>query len=372
MFSKLQKNKQLFVVHLYNDYSGSPRVLREIFDCNLLPSKDIYLFTSKHSGFLSDVNCNVVNIFYARAGSRFLQLLYFLLSQISLFFVMSAHLICNRIRGRETVVLINTMLPFGAGFAGSFFASEVVYYIHESHIRPILLKKILRSVVEYSADFVIFVSHYLQENEIFRKPVQSVIYNGLRSDFSDGEPIDQENKYANKKILFAASLKEYKGTLQLITLAEQLPEFNFVAAFNCTEQELTLFCSINRLPKNMVALSRPSNLKYLFRESYLVVNLSLPDEWVETFGLSLLEGMALGSPVVAPPVGGPKEFVNSDNGLVSDSRDTQAITTYIRDIDRSFYKWKYFSDQAIETAKKFTPEQYRMNIKAFFVEHNLT
>jgi glycosyltransferase involved in cell wall biosynthesis len=46
------------------------------------------------------------------------------------------------------------------------------------------------------------------------------------------------------------------------------------------------------------------------------VNLSRPDEWVETFGLTIIEAMAFGIPSIVPTIGGPAELVEEgENGF---------------------------------------------------------
>ena len=58
-----------------------------------------------------------------------------------------------------------------------------------------------------------------------------------------------------------------------------------------------------------------------FRAADVVCQPSL----VEPFGLSTLEGLASGRPVVATAVGGPPEFVTPDAGVLVDPRDEAAI-----------------------------------------------
>ena len=61
-------------------------------------------------------------------------------------------------------------------------------------------------------------------------------------------------------------------------------------------------------------------------EADLVLNLSNPSLWVETFGLTLLEAMAYQLPVICPPVGGPIELVkNDENGFCIDSRNMDEL-----------------------------------------------
>ena len=59
-----------------------------------------------------------------------------------------------------------------------------------------------------------------------------------------------------------------------------------------------------------------------YAEASAVLNLSRVDLWVETFGLTLLEAMWFGVPVIVPPVGGPAELVSDGvQGFLVDSRD---------------------------------------------------
>jgi glycosyltransferase involved in cell wall biosynthesis len=48
---------------------------------------------------------------------------------------------------------------------------------------------------------------------------------------------------------------------------------------------------------------------------------------VEPFGLSTLEGLASGRPVLATRVGGPPEFVPAGGGVVVDPEDDDAVAT---------------------------------------------
>lgn len=359
------KNRDLYYIHLFNDYSGSPRVLRDAIDSNANDAESTYVFSSRHEGFLDGVNAKRVNCFYARSNNRYVQLFYFLLSQALLFLQLAGYLGYGLLRRRKATVIINTMLPFGAGLAAKIMGTKVVYYVHETYIKPELLKQFLRFFIENCASHVIFVSRYLQQVESFSKPQQDVIYNGLRSDFIPITDIDKLVKYQGKIIFFAGSLKLYKGIAQLFTLAELLPEFNVVAAINCEDNELEAFNKENNLPANVTLTARPDNMQMLFATSFIVLNLSLPDGWIETFGLSLIEGMAFGSPVIAPQVGGPTEFVNNKNGALIDARNTKELVSFITHLNTSFEVWDEFSREAILTSQNFTAHKYKNSFKDY-------
>ena len=367
----MANNVDLLYVHLFNDFSGSPRVFKDAIESNIDTSNNTYVITSKHAGFLDGVSGKRINCYYARSSNRYIQLLYFLVSQIFLFFQVSFFLVKGGIKGRKFTVVINTMLPFGAGFAAKLFSNKVVYYVHETHIKPDIFKKCLRFFIENCASNVIFVSQYLCQVEAFRKPSAEVIYNGLRADFPIVNDVDAKGKFLGKQLVFAGSLKSYKGIDQLLQLAQYLPNFEVIAALNCEEAELERYKKRHSIPENMTFHIRPSDIKSYFEKSFLVLNLSLPDGWVETFGLSLLEGMSFGSPVVSPPVGGPVEFVTSGNGYLVDSRETLKIVKFVLYLNSSFDVWNRYSQQALLTSKRFTAEEYKKSIKAHFLKYNL-
>ena len=290
-------------------------------------------------------------------------LFFFMLSQCICFFLLSALLLNDRFRGRVAVVLVNTMLPSAACLAAKFFAKECIVYVHETSVSPAAFKKFLRYFVNNCASNVIYVSHYLQEVESFEKPSQIVIYNGLRADLSFPSDFNLQDKFHNRYVLFCGSLKDYKGIGQLVELAKKMCDYQFMAALNCEPEEIEQLA--NSLD-NLTFLSRPDNLGRLYEDAFLVVNLSLPDQWVETFGLSLLEGMAAGCPVIGPPVGGPMELVTEEVGKNIDSRDVDQLEEYIRYLGENYILWEIKSRAAAERAELFGAAVYQQNISVFF------
>lgn len=58
----------------------------------------------------------------------------------------------------------------------------------------------------------------------------------------------------------------------------------------------------------------------------IVLNLSRPDQWGQAFGMTLLETMTFGGPVIAPPAGGPVELMDDGReGFLIDSRNGDAL-----------------------------------------------
>lgn len=352
-------------IHLYNDYSGSPRVLRDAIDAtNSLDINKKVLFTSNHNGFLSDIsNLDEVNFFYRRSNNKGLQIIYYLLSQICLFFSVSIELLRSK-KNKDNInniVIINTMLPFGGAIASKFFADKVIYYIHESHVSPSVLKKFLRWIIELTSDDVIFVSNYLLNNEKFKKPNMDVIYNGLRNDFSIPSNINFKSKFKSKNIIFSGSLKKYKGIGYLVELSSIMPDFNFIFIFNCTEQELSDYFVDVKLNNNITIKLRPDNMEDIYSDGFAILNLSIPKLWTETFGLSILEGMNYGCVPIVPNVGGPVEIVNEKCGLLSESSDVIKISDFLKLLSNDFDLWCSYSESSLERAKLFSSNSYKKN-----------
>lgn len=366
-FSKkeFQMNKSrtpLYAVHLLNDFSGSPRVLADALECLDGGEFDVCVLTSKHKGFLTDKTVKKITIPYIKVTQRLGVLICFLLAQFCLFFVLLLRLLRDRMYKKHPVVLVNTLLPFGACLAARLLKADCVVYVHETSLSPLLFKRALRLVVELCASDVVFVSKYLARVEAFNNPNATVIYNGLRRDLSFSQKYDSKFRFANRNVLFCGSLKVYKGIYQFVELAKRLPSFNFVAALNCDPREISEI----KIPKNIQIFVRPMHLASLYEQAFLVVNLSDPDSWVETFGLSILEGMASGAPVIAPPIGGPTELVSEQAGFLISPKDLDEIQSVVEELASDYELWCQFSAGSATQSKKFSADVFNKNINDFF------
>lgn len=332
------KNK-IYFTHILNDYSGSPRVLRdvieEIKDCNA----EINILTNKNIGFLTDIsNVNYIYINYLFKKNKLIQILFFIFVQIEIFFKLSYVLIKNRLSGFNCTVVNNTVLPFGGGIAGYLFANNNLYYIHESYTRPKILKKFLLYVINVTANKVIFVSKYLKDELNINKE-SIVIYNVLRSDFDKKDKIDFFIKYKYKEVFFASSLKDYKGIYNLLKIAKKTTAVNFVVALNCDEIEFNIFNKECSKYHNIQLHHRPDNIEELYLRSFVILNLTIPELCVETFGLSILEGISYGCVPIVPPVGGPLELVNDDFGYKISSNNIDKISLVISELANDYDIW---------------------------------
>ena len=91
-----------------------------------------------------------------------------------------------------------------------------------------------------------------------------------------------------------------------------------------------------------------------YKNAGLVLNLSRVDQWVETFGLTIIEAMAYGIPVIVPPVGGPSEIVgNNVEGYLISSYNTEQIANKIEALYQDNSLCMRLSQNAKLKSKKF-------------------
>lgn len=353
--------KKIFFVHLFNDYSGSPRVLRDAVNAiREKTSSDIHIISSATLGFLSDAGYYHV-VPYHPHSNKYIQLFRYVISQIITFILLSYLLIRERFKGNHTTVVVNTLLPFGGAIAAKLLAHRTIAYIHETHIRPRILLQFLSNIANQCAGEALFVSHYVQQAIGLKKPKSYVLHNGLRDDFKVPE-LDPMTKFSAKKVLFVGSLKKYKGIYTFTALAKLLPKLNFVALLNTSVDEFNHFQNELEYIPNFSAYRNPDNLDEFFARAFMVVNLSDPQSCIETFGLTLLEGMSFGAPVIAPPYGGPVELVNNEVGCLIEPSNLDEITTFISELSIDFERWNTLSQNCLRHAAEFSSEKYKKNI----------
>jgi glycosyltransferase involved in cell wall biosynthesis len=360
--------KKYFLCHLYDDYSGSPKVLSQCLSVLNAIGVDNVVFTGSGSyGFISDQACNINRFFYRRSKYKILTFFLYLASQCSLFFKLSYALIKEK---KEKVVVVNTMLPFGASLAGKLFADNVVLYSHEVSISPELLKRFILYIHSITISKAFFVSQYTKtmlESYLGCKP-SSIIYNALSEDYLKGHLLAEQElreKWNGKKVVLLSSLKSYKGIPEFINLASSLEKSgcSFLLVINDKQENGDSFFSEFILPSNIYIFYRPKNIIDIYREAFLVVNLSRKNECVETFGLTLIEGMSQYNPVIAPVVGGPVEIVfNGINGYLIDSSNEVELISCTYQLSQGYESWKALAINARHSAEKFNYNEYKNRI----------
>lgn len=311
---------KLFAFHLLNDYSGSPKVLRQAIKGFQHAGIEVTIVTSKgRTGFLSDLpGARYTYFTYRWAANPWVRLINLWWSQLALMVK-----VWPRLQAKD-VVYVNTVLPFGAALLGWLKGCRVVYHLHETSMKPVMLKKFLFGIMKLTADDVIYVSTYLSAQEPVEKPRTHIVYNAIEDDFfrQASQYLSGAFQSPRNRVLMVCSLKDYKGIYEYVALARRLPEYQFTLVVNAGEKEVAAFTTQAEVPANFKVYPTQVNLHPFYQQADVVLNLSRPDKWVETFGLTAIEAMAYGLPVIVPPVGGIAELVEyGQNGYRCDSRN---------------------------------------------------
>lgn len=353
------------VVHLLNDFSGSPRVLADFCSTDAVQRACLTIVTNSSKGFLHEGLGEKKKIWYPRGKLPALNLISFALAQVQIFLRIVMLGLRSWVRGENLIVINNTILSLGSMISSRCVGATSIAYVHELSNGPAITRRIAEYVIRWTAHEVIFVSEFLRDNYQRIRSDSTILPNGLRSDFDTSGSIDFESKYINGRILFVGSPKTYKGVDELLKIAFRLPNISFTAVFNCSEKELEEFVSVKKIPENLSLLNRIVSLEREFRDAFLVLNLSLPDVCVETFGLTILEGMSFACPCIVPPIGGHLDYFDDESGLMVDARDTERIVTFIDQLRSDKKLWRSYANHALEVAEGFSAKSYNSRVNTF-------
>ena len=329
----MKKSGRIIAVHLLNDLSGSPLVFFMVLQEYVKQGREVLLFTSSGKGFLSNLDgVEFKEIPYSWNKNKLLTLLNFIYVQCFIFIriLFSA--------SRQDTVYVNTLLPAGALIAARLRGLKTIQHMHEVSVKPRVLFLVLCFVSEHCADKMIFVSGYLKGCFNFKRPHQEVVHNRLDDQF-----IRMANNHGKVTapgpftVLMLCSLKAYKGVYIFLDLAKSLPDIHFRLVLNASEQDIHDFIVKNHPSSNCEILPPSRNTHPYYRSAHVLVNLSLPDQWIETFGMTILEAKEYGIKVIAPPVGGPAEIVRvPEDGYLIDSRNQHELIQALNALHNDF------------------------------------
>lgn len=346
--------KRIVAVHLLNDYSGSPKVLMQLLKIWIRSRFDTHLYTSGgRKGFLTDIE-NVKNhsFWYQFSPHSLIRIFNFFLSQFLLMIKLLFFL------KKSDVVYINTVLPFGAAIAGRLKGCSIIYHIHETSVKPKIFKRFLFGVAKMTAFKMVFVSEFLLKQESLIQN-QDLLYNVLESNFAEKADEFKNRKKTVKIVLMICSLKIYKGVNEFLILAKKNPHYIFKLVVNASEKEIRDYFQGEEMPDNLNIYPTQTDTHPFYQEASIILNLSHPDLWVETFGLTILEGMRYGLPSIVPPVGGVTELVeNGRNGFLINSKNTDELSEKLNFMLNDPSVYKAFSNASHQKSLEFSEEYF--------------
>lgn len=342
--------------HLFSDYSGSPKVLKMVLEGLLDKGFQIDLVSS-HGGVLDELehfNLKRHSYRYSFSINPVVTMVRYAIVQLYTFII--AFRFLSR---RNTVFYINTLLPVGPALAGRLMRKRVVYHYHENAFAKGVFYRILAWCMQKLATEIICVSAY-QASFLKRKKNVSVIPNVLPKSFVERLHPNASEAFERKTILMLSSLKEYKGTHKFIELASYLPQFNFVLVINDTQSNIVDFITGNKLtvPDNIAIYPRKDDVTSFYNTASIVLNLSDKKKVVETFGLTALEGMSCGLPVIVPTEGGIAEMVeDGNNGYRINVQELDKIVEKINQILSDQELYIMLSTNALAFFKRYDEER---------------
>lgn len=349
---------RIVAFHLLNDFSGSPKVLKQLIKGWQNKGVKTVLFVNWTNGFLSDLpNLEYHNYYYEFNKNVFIRLTKFFYSQITLFFKAYSFL------QKDDIVYCNTILPFGAALAGKMKGCKVVYHIHETNTNQRLLDLLLNFVIKISASKIIYVSNFVASKYNFNIE-NCVIANAIENDFIEQAKLFKKEKTELKNVLMICSLKDYKGTNEFLKLAEVNSHLHFELVINAGQKKIDEYFVSKKITSNTTLFSKQNNVHPFYQKADVVLNLTRVDLANETFGLTVIEAMAYGLPVIVPPIGGIAELVKDGvNGFKVDSRNTIELSEKLNQIfEPAIYKSMSAAQLKFET--QFEEEN--------FIQQNLT
>lgn len=353
--------------HLRNDFSGSPKVLLSVVAAIATSGRRAKLFIgSDGNGCLSHCRLPITRYWYRRGGHRMATMFSYLFSQCALFF----KLLCDRSIDRNAVIYVNTLLPFGAATYGWMTGRRVIYHVHEISLTPAPLKRLLVGVAGVTSRLNVYVS----DAHIRGMPIAGVparrIYNAL-DEYMGAKAAASVYRHRREgvfSVLMVAYLRDYKGVPEFVALAARLvgrADLRFDLVVNDDGKAIDQYFRGKLPPPNLKLHSRVEETSSFFARASLVLNLSRVDQCVETFGMTVLEALAFGVPVIVPPVGGPAELVSDGvQGYLVDSRDLARLEEVVLRLSGDAELCQRMSVACRARAADFSPEAFARGIRA--------
>lgn len=359
--------KRLVCFHLFNDFSGSPKVLRMVLggllESGLLESGEwrvesgkwrVEIVTSKGEGALSDLDgrkgVRMHRYAYRFSENGAVTMLRYSWVQLYIFLLSFRYLL-----SRNTVFYINTILPVGAALAGRLMGKRVVYHYHENASAKGSFYRLLARAMQGLASEIVCVSAY-QRSFLKREKGVYVVPNAAPESFTARLKPNPQEAFGRKRVLMLGSLKRYKGTQEFVELAGRMKDYAFELVLNETQENIDAYWKESGMtqPENLTVHARQKDVAPFYNRASVVLNLTNKNMAIETFGLTAIEAMSAGLPVIVPTVGGIAEIVEDGvNGYKTDVQELDKIEKQIGVLLENRELYTQLAQGAYEFAQHF-------------------
>ncbi|MFM1795254.1 MAG: N-acetyl-alpha-D-glucosaminyl L-malate synthase BshA [Bacteroidota bacterium] len=236
--------------------------------------------------------------------------------------------------------------------------------LHGTDITLVGRDKTYAPVVTFSinqSDAITAVSDNLKtetlSNFAINRPIH-VIHNFVDTQRFAKKPIDAFKKViapnAEKIILHASNFRKVKRIADVIytfnKIQKEIPSKLLMVGDGPERPAAEELCRSLGICENTRFVGKQQDMEDIYAIADLFL---LPSEY-ESFGLSALEAMAAGSPVIATEAGGIPEIVtHGENGFLSEIGDVESMSRNAITLLSNAPLLKQFSKAAIDQAKKF-------------------
>lgn len=322
----MKESKTLFV-HPKNDYTGSTKVLANIIETEYSDQEPCVICMNPYNqGFLSEIpNIKIVKIPMLTLFGRPVK---FITRIIANFYTKN---FIKKFAKRCDTVYLNTLMAYAGAKPALKLGKKITWHVHEKFLGDSATTRIMEQIFNKTPSHRIFVSKYTKNSYPENSNCTSEIkYNKLSNSFLKKVSLLPIEKRDLKNVIMISSLSVAKGTLMFVEVAKNLPNLDFTMIVSDNQPNIQKFFNRKELPKNLTILPTQPDVHPFLKKASLLLNLSHPKMWIETFGMTILEGMAYGVPAIVPNVGGPVELIENDyNGYIVDTTNLLDITEAI-------------------------------------------
>ena len=316
----------IVVFHRLNDYTGSSRVISNVIASQFSDDK-VYVVTNNccGRGLLDGLaNVKVISLYCPTINGRNIKFISFIISRLhqlilSIGFIFIADLF-----------YVNTITQYIPALIAGIFGKKLIYHVHEKFINVNIEVKLMEWVFRTVKSKRIYVSHWLMDQYDIKCTQSLVIYNKLSDFYLQNvrpRPIEIRTR---THIVMLSSLTRAKGVVQLLNIASLLPELCFTMVISADMSDIQDFFTVD-VPLNVHIVSSTMDIHIYLSDADLLLNLSNPALWIETFGMTILEAMPYGIPAIVPNKGGPTELVlDGYNGYCVDVTDADVVKAAIQ------------------------------------------
>jgi len=357
---------KIIAVHLHNDRNGNTMVFRQSLETLTEKGLDVHLITNRTGdtpGFLSGipgVQYHYIN--YLERGNKWRVFFSFLLAQMVIF---------RRVWGLlepEAKVYINTLLPFGAAWAGRLKKAPITYHIHETAIDFPKLRAFLLNTARSTATQVVFGSRYLQAKFSFPKAEKHIVHSCLPQSFVQ-EAVLHANHGSRKTVLMIAPLEKESGLPELLELANQMSSTKFELVIDASQKEIDAYFRNYFIPDNLMVYGTQLNLHPFYQRAAVVLNLSNTEHYQDTFDFNILQAMSYGRPVIVPLAGGANELVaHGWNGYRISGNYIDKVRKHVEQLLSNKPLYADMSCAAQLVAFQFKPEFFKQQVEDLFAD----